>query len=136
MYVTDSYDFLLQGAELYIAIMDDDSHTPVNLPNDLIDDFIIPIDSTVPVSVESTSSVLYHGRNNLTEIELSIRVICSPDFTGERCETAIDDCVGPLSNCSGNGQCVDGVGTFTCDCQPGYTGEYCETNIGECLTMK
>ena len=87
------------------------------------------------MNVEPTTPVLYHGGNNLTEIELSIWVVCPPDFTGARCETAIDNCIDLLSNCSGNGQCVDGNGTFTCDCWPGYTGEYCETDIDECLIM-
>ena len=109
---------MLQGATLYIIVTDDDSEL-INRPNDIIDHFVITINSTEPVNVEPTTPVLYHGGNNLTEIELSIWVVCPPDFTGARCETAIDNCIDLLSNCSGNGQCVDGNGTFTCDCWPG-----------------
>ena len=39
---------------------------------------------------------------------------CDPGFTGELCQTNIDDCVGVT--CSGNGVCVDGVNSFTCQC--------------------
>ena len=120
---------------VYIAVIDDDSDTPINLPNDLTDDFMITINSTLPVN-EETEMILYRGRNNLTHIiVLSLQVECAPDFTGDRCETVIDNCIDPLSNCSGNGECIDGIEIFTCDCLPGYTGEYCETDIDECLTM-
>ena len=36
-------------------------------------------------------------------------------------------------NCSGNGQCVDGVNTFECACNPGFTGEFCQCNIDDCF---
>ena len=87
------------------------------------------------MNVEPTTPVLYHGRHNLAEMELSIWVVCPPDFTGAHCETAIDNCIDHLSNCSGNGQCINGNEMFTCDCWPGYTGKYCEIDIDECLTM-
>ena len=53
----------------------------------------------------------------------SFQCICEPGFTGELCQTNIDDCVEV--NCSGNGQCVDGVNNFTCDCTPGFSGPQC-----------
>ncbi len=30
---------------------------------------------------------------------------CEPGYTGQRCETNIDDC--DEMNCSGNGRCID-----------------------------
>ena len=128
----------MQGADLYIIVKDDDSEQ-INRPNDFVDYFVITINSTETVNVEPTTPVLYHGRNNLTEIELSIWVVCPPDFTGTYCETAIDNCIDCLSNCSGNGQCVNRKGTFTCDCTLArlysYTEGYCEIDIDECLAM-
>ena len=51
---------MLQGATLYIIVTDDDSEL-INRPNDIIDHFIITINSTEPVNVEPTTPVLYHG---------------------------------------------------------------------------
>ena len=48
---------------------------------------------------------------------------CDLGFTGDQCQTNIDDCVGV--DCSGNGQCVDGVNNFTCQCTAGFSGRQC-----------
>ena len=50
---------------------------------------------------------------------------CYPGFTGETCQTNIDDCVGV--DCSGNGQCVDGMNKFTCECSFGFSGPLCSS---------
>ena len=39
----------------------------------------------------------------------------------------IDDCAG--ITCSGHGQCVDGVSSYTCDCDVGYTDNECQTGL-------
>ena len=38
---------------------------------------------------------------------------CRPGFTGELCETNINDCIDV--NRSGNGVCFDGISNFKCD---------------------
>ncbi len=38
------------------------------------------------------------------------------------------------SRCMNGGQCVDGVGRYTCSCPPGFTGEHCEGDVNECLS--
>lgn len=48
---------------------------------------------------------------------------CDPGFTGQRCQTNIDDCVGV--SCSGNGICIDGINSFSCDCRAGFEGQLC-----------
>ena len=58
---------------------------------------------------------------------------CNPGYTGEFCETNINDCL--RVNCSGNGQCLDGDNDYTCVCNPGYTGKDCDMNINKCETM-
>jgi hypothetical protein len=57
---------------------------------------------------------------------------CSPGFTGTMCLN-INGCIGV--NCSGNGQCVDGVLSYTCDCDPGFTGVECNVNIDDCVPV-
>ncbi|XP_060587615.1 neurocan core protein-like isoform X2 [Ruditapes philippinarum] len=50
---------------------------------------------------------------------------CSDNgFTGEFCETNIDDCA--TDPCDNNGTCVDGINNYTCTCQPDTTGRNCE----------
>ena len=39
-------------------------------------------------------------------------------------KTDINDCVN--QSC-GNGSCVDGVNSYTCNCSLGFTGDHCET---------
>jgi hypothetical protein len=54
---------------------------------------------------------------------------CNP-ANGE-CQVDIDECE---ANPCANGDCTDGVHSFTCSCLPGWTGTLCETDIDECAT--
>lgn len=55
---------------------------------------------------------------------------------GVQCEVNEDDCTpSPGSSeprCRNGGQCVDGVGRYTCSCPPGFVGEHCEGDVNEC----
>ncbi|XP_060602366.1 fibropellin-1-like isoform X2 [Ruditapes philippinarum] len=51
-------------------------------------------------------------------------------FTGEFCETNIDDCI-PIP-CNNNSTCIDQVNGYICQCSPGYTGDHCENVIDRC----
>ena len=57
-------------------------------------------------------------------MELNYICECDLDFTGQRCETMIDDCESV--NCSGRGECMDRVRSFSCNCDQGYEGLLCE----------
>ena len=86
-----------------------------------------------PVSLQSQRESL----GTYVSINVSITVLCAqkfggsdctqcvPGFTGPNCDE-VDDCIGV--NC-GNGQCVDGMDSFSCICAPDFTGERCQTNI-------
>ena len=102
---------------------------------------ILLINHTLAVE-EPTQRQTFNGRFGFVTMDLNITVFCvenfqEPDctqcvtgFTGHDC-LEVDDCVGV--NCSGRGQCVDGVGSFNCSCDPGFTGETCQTNIDDCV---
>ena len=101
------------------------------------------LDHNEPVGEESAIQV-HSGMCGFVSMELVISVTCIenfqgsdcsqcvPGFTGTDCQQ-IDYCV--VVNCSGNGQCVDGVDSFNCSCEPGFTGELCQTNIDECIRV-
>ncbi|CAH1226137.1 NOTCH2 [Branchiostoma lanceolatum] len=55
---------------------------------------------------------------------------CSPGYTGNTCQTEIDECSG--TPCTNGAHCRDEVNGFTCFCTPGWTGVRCEQNINEC----
>ena len=57
---------------------------------------------------------------------------CRGDFTGETCETRINDCQDVDCN---NGTCVDGVLSFTCQCDQSFTGDFCEVIISSDPTI-
>ena len=124
---------MLQGesVQLYIEIRDADS--PDQKPDDfLVDTFLINHNESVG---EESAKQVHSGMYGFVSMKLVIVVTCIenfqgsdcsqcvPGFTGELCQTNISKCVGV--NCSGNGECLDGVNSFTCECSPGYTGKLC-----------
>ncbi|KXJ18052.1 Fibropellin-1 [Exaiptasia diaphana] len=54
---------------------------------------------------------------------------CPSGYTGDHCETDIDDCA---KNPCQNGKCIDGINSYKCDCVAGYSGKNCENNVDEC----
>ena len=67
-----------------------------------------------------------------SSIVLSFKVVCATGYTGESCDVNIDDCQAMAINCSGRGECFDGINNFTCECNTGYTGKHCEVEIDKC----
>ena len=65
--------------------------------------------------------------------------------SGRKGDIAIDDIAfsdcsmfQDVADCNDNqcmhGQCLDGVGSYSCQCFPGFSGELCEVEIDECET--
>ena len=54
--------------------------------------------------------------------------LCATGFTGQNCETNIDECES--NPCMNSTTCCDDINGYTCQCDAGFTGESCET--GNC----
>ncbi|XP_068690355.1 uncharacterized protein [Montipora foliosa] len=54
---------------------------------------------------------------------------CAPGFTGDKCQTDIDEC---LSYPCLRGRCIDEINNFSCICDPGYVGRTCDTDYDDC----
>lgn len=55
----------------------------------------------------------------------AFQCICGPGFTGNLCQTQIDECVS--NPCQNGGSCVDLVNSYACVCPPGFKGPNTET---------
>ena len=86
-----------------------------------VGEFCVPDCSTDPCSNNGTC------RQNVSGIACE----CRGDFTGETCETMIDDCQDVDCN---DGTCVDGVRSFACLCEPGFTGDFCGERATTAIT--
>ncbi|KAJ7988399.1 hypothetical protein DPEC_G00323140 [Dallia pectoralis] len=56
--------------------------------------------------------------------------VCPPGYTGQRCQTDVDECQS--NPCHNGATCMDGIGSFTCLCLPSYAGELCEQDTEVC----
>jgi hypothetical protein len=73
-------------------------------------------------------------KNNGTCVDLDVgleyRCECPIGYTGEYCETEINECES--NPCLNNGQCLDRIGSYQCVCQIGYNGTNCEIESPGC----
>lgn len=107
--------------------------SPATAPDEIVD--IILIDLSRETIGEAPQRRTYSGVFSFVTMDVAVSVRCAgnfqePDciqcdlgFTGADCEVNINECAGV--NCSGNGVCVDGINSFTCDCDAGFRGTLC-----------
>jgi Notch-like protein len=83
------------------------------------------VDINITVGTASPET-RYIGSAGLVQLNVSFEVRCAENFYGDDCLTTCEDI-----NCN-NGECVDGINSFTCECESGFTGERCGINIDDC----
>ena len=96
------------------------------------------IDSSVSVGeilLRNTTQKNLHGYYLFATIGLTVRVLCTDHYYGERCEY-LNECSALEDICSGHGICIDSIASYDCDCNPGYRGQRCQNDINECLSME
>ena len=47
--------------------------------------------------------------------------------------SVVDNC--DPNPCQNDGNCTDGVNSFTCDCVDGFSGDNCEVDIDDCVSF-
>eukprot|EP00729_Bicosta_minor_P033132 gene33132-biopygen22695 len=91
--------------------------------------YLVPTSSTFP----SNAAWLVFCENAWTDVTITIApptCICKQGYSGEDCQTNINECAG--QTCSNHGTCSDQVNGFKCNCVAGWSGATCATNINEC----
>ena len=91
------------------------------------EDTPLPEDTTVTASCEPNPCE--HGGTCEME-DGAIVCTCADGYSGDLCETNIDDC--DPNPCQNGGTCYDGVASYLCQCAEGFTGDNCETALESC----
>jgi hypothetical protein len=86
--------------------------------------------SAKPVTSACISTPCLNGGSCIDGVN-SHSCLCLPGFTGDNCQTNINECSSYPCH---NGICFDHVNGYTCLCDDGYTGVNCQTEI--CATIK
>lgn len=126
----------MENSQLYITLLDDEFGA--SFP-ELVDAFAFNLTAGTRIGRTTLS-----GQFGLASIELSLSLLCTdgyygpdcsllceqppcscqPGFTGEFCETNINECNSV--DCSGRGVCIDAVNSYICECASGYIGQDCQ----------
>ncbi|XP_059166181.1 adhesion G protein-coupled receptor E2-like [Physella acuta] len=71
-----------------------------------------------------------------TYCDIKIGCVCKPGYTGQFCETDIDECKTSLKKCGFNEFCQNLPGSATCECIKGFYRQWSTCNdIDECSAL-
>ena len=108
---------LLQGAQLYIPVIDLDSFSA---------DLIVRIRFDLSFSVGLTTTFISRSSNFGPSLTVSATLLCAPFYSGSSCEI-LDQCESDAVTCSERERCVNGFNGPTCICIPPYISVNCES---------
>lgn len=77
--------------------------------------------------IDLASNISFIHKDSLLAQNLDYKCICAPGFTGNECETNINECA--LSPCPLNSTCVDQLDSYYCQCPFNMTGINCDKKI-------
>ncbi|XP_022809656.1 protein jagged-1-like [Stylophora pistillata] len=110
------------------------------LPSDIYNnsDKLIPYQSHHHYSIASPCiswPCQNHGKCAPQYEKNSYVCVCARGYTGEHCETDIDECSTSIWPCDVNADCHNTNGSYSCSCKSGFigNGKTC-TDIDECST--
>ncbi|KAL3875683.1 hypothetical protein ACJMK2_033611, partial [Sinanodonta woodiana] len=63
---------------------------------------------------------------------LRYQCTCRHGFTGQNCETNVDNCKDNPDGCLYGGMCNDGDNKYSCSCMNGFSGEHCSLSPNYC----
>lgn len=83
-----------------------------------------------PTENRCSSSPCPDNATCLSLTETAFQCLCQPGFTGNSCETDIDECEVNQFNCPVNEECVNTAGSYVCNCVSGVFD-----GVGVCRLM-
>jgi hypothetical protein len=86
---------------------------------------VIDFDDCANATADCNNGTCVNGENTFS-------CACDEGYTGEFCETDVDDCVGIV--CLNGALCQDSVGDYECQCLPNYFGKLCESLSDACAS--
>ncbi|XP_059150292.1 uncharacterized protein LOC131937116 [Physella acuta] len=57
--------------------------------------------------------------------------VCKQGWTGDRCQTDVDECGDKIFDCPENSECMNNEGSYDCSCKEGFSEKFTEKKVCE-----